>query len=279
MYRILLLAVLSTLTGCFPAPLPVGEIPVAKPKIVISSQMVPKQGLVVTVTKSLGALDAGENSNLETIIDQIVVDDATVTIHYQNHVDTLVNLDNGLYGTTTTEWKEGIPYELQVSTNDFGEVKATTEVVKRVPFNDASLTLVRSSGIDSMLQVDYSLNDPVGKNFYVISVQRYRSNRELSDYIEPRIFNHLIDDSHFDGEHYANNFRMLWPRFHQGDTVALFMSSVSEEYYRFLEVQKNSEFSLVEFISEPMNYPTNVQGGYGFFNLHFPDVKVFELGE
>ena len=280
MYRALIIIVMASLTGCIPEPLPVGEIPKAQPKIVISSQMVPDQGLVVTVTKSFGALEAGENSNLETVLDQIVVDDAIVTIHYQNQIDTLVNLDNGLYGTTTTEWEEGTAYELHVFATDLGEVTATAEVSKRVPFDDASLTLIPSgNGSDSLLQIDYSLNDPVGKNYYVISVQRYRSENDFSEYIDPRIFNHLIEDTEFEGQHFGNSFKILWPRFHQGDTVALFMSSVSEEYYKFLEVQKDSEFSLVEFISEPMNYPTNVKGGYGYFNLHFPDVRLFELEE
>ena len=30
-------------------------------------------------------------------------------------------------------------------------------------------------------------------------------------------------------------------------------------------------------ISETVNYPSNVKGGKGFFNLYMPDVKLFVL--
>ena len=274
--RFLIFIAMVTLAGCFPEPLPVDNIPSLETKIVISSQMVPEQGLVVMVTKSIGALAVGEDSDIEDVIDQIVIDDALVTIYYNGQIDTLTNLGNGLYGSVRTEWETGITYGLRVVTDDLGEVTSTTQLVSRVPFDDADLTLIPSNG-DSLLRVDYSLDDPVGKNYYVISVQEYSTTQDPSDFLDPRIFNHLVDDTDFDGEHYANNFKILWPRFHQGDTVAMFMSSVSEDYYKFLKLQKENEFSLVEFISEPMNYPTNVNGGYGYFNLHLPDVRVFEL--
>jgi hypothetical protein len=269
---------LLAMAGCFPEPLPVENIPKLEQKIVVSSQMAPDQGLIVTVTKSLGALDVGEDSDIGFVLDQIVIDDAVVTVHYDDQVDTLVNLGSGLYGSVETEWEPGITYELHVKTVDLGEVTATTQLAERVPLDDADLKLIPSNA-DSLLQVSYSFNDPDGKNYYVVSVQEYSSTRDPSDYLDPRIFHHLVEDREFDGEHYANNFKILWPRFHQGDTVAVFMSSVSADYFEFLKVQKENEFSLVEFISEPMNYPTNVKGGYGYFNLYLPDLRVFTLDE
>jgi hypothetical protein len=55
------------------------------------------------------------------------------------------------------------------------------------------------------------------------------------------------------------------------------LASISKPYYDFLKVRSDNRFSFVEFAGEPINYPTNVQGGYGFFNLHTPDVRIFVL--
>ncbi len=44
-----------------------------------------------------------------------------------------------------------------------------------------------------------------------------------------------------------------------------------------MELRQDNRFSLVEFLGEPINYPTNVVGGKGFFNLYIPDIRTFVL--
>ena len=46
-----------------PDPLEVDDIPVVKPQIVVSSQIVPDQSLVVLLTKTFGALGANDDSD------------------------------------------------------------------------------------------------------------------------------------------------------------------------------------------------------------------------
>jgi hypothetical protein len=42
-----------------------------------------------------------------------------------------------------------------------------------------------------------------------------------------------------------------------------------------MKLRIDNRFSLVEFVSEPVNYPSNVAGGKGYFNLYIPDVRFF----
>jgi hypothetical protein len=60
-----------------------------------------------------------------------------------------------------------------------------------------------------------------------------------------------------------------------GDTIAVSLSNINEEYYRFMKLRIDNRLSFVEFISEPVNYPSNVIGGKGYFNLYLPDVHFF----
>lgn len=53
----------------------------------------------------------------------------------------------------------------------------------------------------------------------------------------------------------------------------------SESYYQFLQVRENSGNFLTEITKEPLSLPSNVEGGLGFFNTHFPDLQFFDLNE
>src|SRR3990170_7404578 len=74
------LALIIIMWGCLPEPLDVQGIPVVKPQIVVSTQIIPDQSVVVLLTKTFGALDASDDSDLEELLKQIAVDDASVTI-------------------------------------------------------------------------------------------------------------------------------------------------------------------------------------------------------
>jgi len=262
--------------GCLPEPLPVEDIPKLESKLVISSQMLPRQGLTIVVTKSLGALDAGSDSDPQAVLEQIVVDDAVVTLHYSDRVDTLINVGSGVYEDLTVAWHQDISYTLNVKTESLGEVSSATELVTPVPFDSVHVRLVYSS-LDSLLQVNYTLTDPPGKNYYVVSVQGFSNLQDLSSLLNPTIFNHLIEDTEFDGREMHGEFTTFFPRFSRGDSIAVFLSTVSPEYFTFLQLRNDDEYNLATFASEPLRYPTNVQGGYGFFNLHVPNVRLFRL--
>jgi hypothetical protein len=55
------------------------------------------------------------------------------------------------------------------------------------------------------------------------------------------------------------------------------MSSISEDYFNCLSLRNDDRYSLAGFALEPLNLPTNVKNGYGYFNLHVPDARVFVL--
>jgi hypothetical protein len=264
------------LSSCLPEPLPVDDIPKLETKIVVSSQIIPGTGLVVFVSRSIGALDAGDDSDPENLIAQIAISDAVVTLQVNETLDTLENLGNGLYGNIILDWQNNIDYTLTVNTTSLGSVSAVTRLPDFVSFNEVSATIF-DNGFDSLAQISYRLTDPLGENYYMINVQRFRSSQELSSLVNPRIFTRLFDDKAFDGEEKGETFNVLFQEFSKGDSIAVSMANISKAYYDFLKVRSDNRFSFVEFAGEPINYPTNVQGGYGFFNLHTPDVRVFIL--
>jgi Domain of unknown function (DUF4249) len=262
---------------CLPDPLEVKGIPVIKPHIVVSTQLVPDQSLVVLLTKSFGALDGNQNTDPELLIAQIAVTDAIVSVIGPNGVDTLQNLENGFYGGINFVFEEGDQYELKVNSTSLGEVRATSKVLPQVDFDEVMAELSFNGFDDTLVSVTYKALDPIGKNQYMLNVKRVKSDQLLADVLNPEGFMKLETDDEFEGQQFGGSFRAFPRDYQTGDTVAVSLSNISEGYYRFLKLREDNRFSFVAFLGEPVNYPSNVEGGLGYFNLFVPAVRVFVL--
>jgi hypothetical protein len=265
--------------SCLPEPLEVTNIPTVKPQIVISSQIVPGQSLLVLLTKSIGALDASNDSDPQELINQIAVNDALVILTGPTSIDTLTFLQNGLYGGIQIPFQDGEQYTLNVKSPSMGEVSATTVVKPQIVFETIEADLYHNGFGDTLAQVTYSINDPVSTNWYMLNVQEVERVDAAENLINPRAFTKLLEDNDFNGGNFSQQFKVFPRDYKSGDTIAVSLSNISQEYFDFMQLRLDNRFSFVEFLGEPVNYPTNVIGGKGFFNLYIPDIKIFILQE
>jgi len=171
----------------------------------------------------------------------------------------------------------GETYELKVNSESLGEVSAVTTVKPLVSFDDIKAELVFNGFDDTLAQITYQLSDPVGQNWYMLNVQQIERDEVLDDLLNPRAFTRLMDDQNFNGRVHKETFRVFPRDFIPGDTIAVLLSNISKDYYDFIDLRLDNRFSFVEYLGEPVNYPSNVKGGKGFFNLYIPDVKLFVL--
>jgi hypothetical protein len=268
---------LILLWGCLPEPLEVDGLPIVKSQIVVSSQIVPGQSLLVLLTKTFGALDASDDSDPEELLQQIAVDDAVVRVTGPGGSYELRSLDNGLYGGVSISFEEGDEYTLNVVSESLGEVSATTTVKPMVSFEDIKAELVYNGYDDTLAQITYRISDAAEKNWYILNVQEVERVDVVENLINPRAFTRLLDDVEFNGRTYQETFRVFPRDFIPGDTIAVSLSNVSKEYYDFMKLRLDNRYTFVEYLSEPVNYPSNIMGGKGFFNLYVPDFEVFVL--
>jgi hypothetical protein len=272
----LLIAILGVMGGCIPDPLDVDNVPALPPKLVVGSQVIPGQGLVVYVTRSVGALEAGWGSALEPLLQQIAVADAVVTLAHDNRLDTLEHQGYGVYVGASDAVEAGKSYTLYVDSPTWGSVHASTAAPQQVILESAEASLYLT-GYDSLASVRYSFVDPPVANWYMINVQKVSVTTEVDRYLNPRVFTRLVSDTTFNGGRFEEAFNVIFQNYSAGDSVLVLFSNISQEYYQYLHLRNESRYSLASFASEPLNFPSNVQGGYGYFNLHVPDVRVFVL--
>lgn len=263
------------LSSCFPDPLEVTSVPRAPVHLVVSSQIVPDQSLLVLLTKSFGALDAHDDSDPAILLQQIAVNDAVVTVKGPSSIDTLEFLGNGAYGGITIPFEEGEMYSLHVNSAELGEVSAATEVKSRVDFAHVEAELFYNGYNDTLAQITYTFADSPGRNYYMINVQEVEREDAIENLLNPRAFTVLLADDEFDGKSYGERFRVFPRDYEPGDSIAVSLANISGEYYEFMKLRMDNRYSFVEFISEPVNYPSNVVGGKGYFNLYLPDVRFF----
>jgi hypothetical protein len=267
------------LLSCIPDPLEIDGIPVVKPEIVVSTQIIPDRSLLVLLTKTFGALDGVNDSVPDAFLEQIVVSDAIVTISGPQSLDTLIALGDGVYGGIFIPFAENEEYTLRVISESLGEVNATTTVKPMIAFDAIQADLYYNGFDDTLAQITHRIIDPSGANWYMLNVQEVEREDIIENIINPRAFTRLVEDSGFDGGAYEETFRVVPRDYSPGDTIAVSLSNISEEYYDFVKLRLDNRFSLVEFLGEPINYPSNVKGGKGFFNLYIPDVRFFVLEE
>lgn len=264
-------------TACLPEPLEVEGIPKIKPQIVVSTQIVPDESLVVLLTRSFGALDASDDSDPQEVLDLIAINDAVVTITHGNDSDTLIFLGNGIYGGVLIDFIAGEDYTLYVNSASLGTVSSTTKVLPQVSFNEIEGHLFYDSFDDTLAEVSFTMTDPVGENWYLINVTKIEEDEIEERLLNPRTYSRLLDDTGIDGKTYGEMFQVFPQEFDSGDTIAVSLSNISKEYYDFVKLRQDNRFSLIEFLGEPVNYPSNVKGGRGFFNLYIPDIRFIVL--
>ena len=262
-------------TSCLPDPLEVDSVPPASAELVIASQIIPDQSLVVLLTRTFGALDASDNSDPTELLDLIAVNVAVVVVEGAESRDTLAFLGGGVYGGVFMVFEPGDEYRLHVYSAEFGYVHAATEVKSQVRFEHIEADLYYNGYYDTLAQITYTFPDGPERNFYMINVQEVEREDVIENILNPRAYTLLVRDDDFNGQSFGERFRVFPRDYEPGDTIAVSLSNISEEYYNFMQLRIDNRFSFVEFVSEPVNYPTNVVGGRGYFNLYIPDMRFF----
>lgn len=281
MYIVIGIILVSFLGSCVPDALEVTGVPSAEKKLVVSTVIVPDRSIVLALSHSFGALDGGKESNPRDLMGQVLVGGANVSVEYGGKNVALSTSQNGFYLSTEVPQIDNMDYTLRVNDPATGRnVTATTKMKGLVQFDSLKVDLEVTS-IDTFPRVYYRLNDPIGENWYMINIQKFDSESNIfTSFLEKQPYTYLFkDEKDKDGTTISNDFLAVYNEdYDPGDTLIVSLSNISEEYYNYLKTREDERLT-INFLSEPFNLPSNVDGGYGFFNLHIPDPRTVVLGE
>lgn len=283
----IILSVVILITACTPKPLDIKVKP-AQPKLVISSRVIPNKIILVSVTRSFSALENKENTDSlsQNFMDKILVKNAFVTVSYFGKTDTLFKISDGLYGSLNTLLVTSGTYNLYAKDNDTGlEVSSGATMLPYYQFDSIQPKKIINPG-DTVCKVYYELSDdPSSENYYVVNYVRKLNSGNSGPIDINQFFANgsssfetyfdLLSDESFSNGKYKNDkiLETVRPK----DSIAVMVSNISRGYYEFLSAYKRAGNLFNTLTGEPINYPTNVNGGYGYFNAHYPQIKYFDM--
>jgi len=282
---ILILSSCYLLASCNfnPRPIPI-EIEEPPQQLVISSFALPPQELIVTVSRTFSALIAEADSlDLDNpdILQRVLVDSAKVMVTYGGRSVELFKIAPGIYVSVDVEQIPGETYTLTVKDFDTGlTAHAQTTAMPQIALDTvfATTQILPTLG-DTLHSFKYSFLDPVGmENYFLVTYTK--SNNIFQDILLPgnnlfrterNSFNAFSDKTTGDGKEIV--FEPS-PLFAVGDTVLVGLSNIPKKYFEFLTAYKKSGNLFSQLISEPINLPSNVEGGYGYFTMTIPKFKT-----
>ena len=86
-----------------------------------------------------------------------------------------------------------------------------------------------------------------------------------------------MDDNSFSNNIYSTSKKLDEATYR--DSIAVILSHVTKGYFEFLNAFKKSGALINQLTGEPINYPTNVNNGYGYFNAYFPTTRIYDLNK
>ena len=271
--------------SCEPEDLFIEVQPVPS-QLVVSSQFVPDDLLLITVTRSFSALLTDKAKKLsDDELSELLVGQAMVTVHSENQTVSLSEIgeNSGLYLGFIEGAKVNQEFHLEVfDPATLQEIKASTRLLPAVPLDSVSYDKILD-GDDTTAIFNYRFTDPDEDNWYVLHIYRFSglplvSNDSLlftffnDNEEELLIYSQLISNLELNNEIVEKEIEIF--DYSGPDTVAFMLTNISEDYFRFLDARQRTGGIIASATNEPINHPTNIEGGYGYFNLHIPDIKL-----
>jgi len=271
--------------ACMPQPLEI-DLPPFEEEIVVFSQVIPDQVMTVALTKTISALDFSEeegDSLTQNVFDGLLVSDAIVSIAYRDQLDTLFPVINGVYASINSPQLINEKYTLRIEAED--KVLTSESVMLPIVMFDEILPVIERTDQDTLVTLDFKIVDEAGDNWYMINI--YAQGEVMPGGLDINSFfqssgnvlrkTELLSDLTFENNVFEGNIEL--PDVNPQDSIVVTLSNINEKYFEYLQIRQNSTNFFTEITKEPVSLPTNIEGGLGFFNTHFPDPRFFDLKE
>lgn len=277
--RLIVLIVFSSLIySCMPDPLTIENIPQHDEKLIVSSQLIPNHGFVISVSRSYDPLEFSIHWNTQEILNRILIDSAEVSVRFNEQSIKLKQIGQGVYSTNQLPLFENKTYKLEVKAEGFEQpAYAQSKMLPKVKIDSLQANWqIREN--DTTLNLSYSIQDKKEANWYILNV--YKNTSSLNNYyqfMKSHIKTVLINDQDISDAGLKDIIELPYKKLIHEDSLSVSLSNISQEYYEFLNLRSNSMNWIMDITQEPVNYPSNIENGLGIFNAHQTDLHQVPL--
>lgn len=283
---VLTISVLSAASvSCRPKPIDIA-IPQAAPAITVSSVVYDAHTVFVSAGYSVSSfanLDDTANDG-KNAVKGLLIDDGLVTIAAPGQTpDTLTRISAGLYGSRTLNLEAGVTYTVCVKDRQQNTAVTATTTFLTKPEVESVQTERIISGNDTMVKMRIRLKKIQAGNNYFIS---YASAEDVRKTLNPIGRNiaalHNFSPKRLElinGDEAAGNMidKTITLQTAASDTLIVNIGAVDKSYFNYLSAYKRTGYLINQLTGEPINLPTNVVNGLGYFSLFVPERKVVRV--
>jgi hypothetical protein len=272
--------------SCIPKELDI-QVKSAPVRLAVSSSIIPNRVMIVSLTRTFSGLENRQNEDTLAphFMDKILVKNAIVTVKYSNKTDTLHKISDGVYASFNTLLTNYNYYELYAKDLETGlEITSSTHMLPYYQFDTIGV-YKKITNVDTSCFVSYELSDNLNtENYYVVNyIRKLNKQNNVLDFNQ--IFTNgsnsfendfdLLNDASFTKGKFKIDKKLNTVR--PEDSVAVTVANISSSYYEFLSVLKRSGSFINTITGEPLNYPSNVRNGHGYFNAYYPQIVFFDM--
>ncbi len=283
----LLALLMLTITACLPQNLPISVQP-DDSKVAVASLVGPEEIMLVSLSKSFSALSAEDINDIsEDFAQRLLLDRALVTLNYQGITDTLETIGDikGLYATQLKIFDDYQLMELAVF-DSTTSTRVSSASVLQPPVEIDSIAITRVDSVfSSIIEVEMAFDDPPNiDNYYVLHIYQFTPPDTTSR-----------DSTTSNGLFFQNNNFLIFERIFTDrgadeddrirrkdfmsfsspvDSALVVLTNIEEGYYNFLEARGRAGNFISSLANEPVNHPTNINNGVGYFSAHQPRAKL-----
>ncbi|RYD56212.1 MAG: DUF4249 family protein [Sphingobacteriales bacterium] len=273
--------------SCRPKPLDI-EVAQKPGKLTISSVAFSEKSVFIaagySVESGFNLADTTEK-NRQTLPGR-VVDSGLVTITKLGCLpDTLKMYNPGIYGNNNLQLTPYAQYILTVMDYKKGTAVSATTTYLPAPSIQALKPEVIKTGSQPVVKLHIKLGDiKPGEHFFI----GYSTKTNVISAITPLVAGlgamqsfearqlEMVDGSKAKDGMLEHSFTLdVKPT----DTLTVQVAKIDDKYYKYLDAYKRTGYLLNQISGEPINLPTNVSAGLGYFALYAPQRTRFYLNE
>lgn len=282
------LFILVLFTSCTPEPLDI-DIPQVEQKPVLTSQYFfdsssNQSVFLVILTRTLSVTNDAIpklDSNGLNINSTYFISGARIQLSTTAGETELVEVVDGTYIAENIVF---IPGEIcSIDAKDERGKKIISAQTIAMPQKDfTSLSVLK---VQNQLQLNYQINDNINKpNWYLVNYFVKQQNDTVTKYADPNYIARKLTEQRLDFDLYTDadftnglfNFSKKIP-LTGFDSMAVAITEITQGYYQFLTAQKRYGKLINQLRGEAMSFPTNVNGGLGYFTLNQPKLYFLPI--
>ena len=257
--------------------------------MVISSNVVNENLIIVSAgysNRSTASLATGTTDSLPV---EMLIDSAIITINAANEAPVrLHKLSPGIFSTSGITLKPDTEYLLTVTDCKKGLV-ATATATYAANINPISISANQvGPDTDSLLRINVFIDEITTRDYYFVSYSTIAQLRKAAGALKYNVSNkdlsalvsfeskriQLFDNSMARQNKLEGS---LTTKAGKGDTLLVQVAKVDKAYYDYLAAYKRTGYFINQLSGEPINLPSNINNGYGYFALYRPKVLFFDV--